>query len=104
MKDQGLPFRKKPSLVAAFVLSSVTVSGLGLFHMLTGYVPGRPTRLGYAEPIFGIPAQQFGLSVAILGLLPLCLLTRTRRQAACAYGVLLGAVALNLAFGATIWE
>lgn len=104
MRDQGFPFRDKPGFVAAIVLSAVVVSGLGIFRMLTGYVPGWPTRLDYMEPIVGVTAQQLGLPVAILGLLPLCLLARTRRQATYAYAVLLAAVALKLAVWAAIWN
>lgn len=82
MKDQGPPIRDKPALMAPIIMSALIVSGLGVFQILSGYVAGGTTGLGYAGPIVGAGAQQFGVSVIILGLLPLCPLARTWRWAA----------------------
>ena len=67
-------------------------------------VRGSLARLGCAEPMFGIPAQQLGLQSPIAGLLPLCLLARTWKQAAFWYAVLFAALAVNLAFGRALWS
>lgn len=95
MKDQGHPFRDKSLLRGAIVFMSLVMSGLGILHIFTGYVPGRTTRLGYAQPNFGSDAQQFGRSTVMPGLLPLCLLARARTRGAVAACALPGAFAVN---------
>ncbi|TXL68923.1 hypothetical protein [Zeimonas arvi] len=59
----------------------MTVSGLGALSFFSSYAPGRWTRFGYAGPLFGDAARDFGLAVFVIGLLPLAFFARSARQA-----------------------
>ena len=61
---------------------TVVVSGLGLVSMLSQHAPARSTRFGVTEPLDGSPAVAFGLSVFLIGLLPLMMLMKSGRAAA----------------------
>ena len=104
MENRPNPFRSNPVVAFLLLLISLVISGFGILHMATGYAPGRFTRLGYAQPLYDASAQQFGLSIVLLGLLPLCLLARTGKQAAWAAALLVAAFGLNLIAGASLWE
>ena len=71
-----------PAARIAALLITVVLSGLGILAINTGYVSGRWTRFGYAQPLFGTDAKLFGCVLVLLGLLPLLFFAKSARQAA----------------------
>lgn len=61
---------------------AAVVCAQGLLALGTGYVGGRWTRFGYAEPLAGEGARSFGMAIFWFGLMPLALLARSPRSAA----------------------
>ena len=80
---QGSETPKKHSLLERilFVLITLVVSGMGALSFFTSYAPARSTRFGIAGPLFGQVAQDFGLAIFVVGLLPLAIFARSAAQA-----------------------
>ena len=64
-----------------FLLITLVVSGMGALSFITSYAPARSTRFGIAGPLFGQVAQDFGLAIFVIGLLPLAIFARGSKQA-----------------------
>lgn len=94
---------KKHSLLARilFFLITLVVSGMGALSCFSQYAPARSTRFGYTAPLFGQVAQDFGLAIFVIGLLPLAIFARSAAQAgwflALIFVLFLAAVFLPLA-------
>jgi hypothetical protein len=82
MQKTATARQKQPLLVRIVaVLMTLVVSGLGALSFFSSYAPGRSTRFGYAGPLFGDAARDFGLAIFVVGLLPLALFARSAKQA-----------------------
>lgn len=89
--------------VLAFLFFVVTTA-LGVISIAQRYVPGRMTKLGYAGPLDGSTAVQFGVCIVLLGFMPLMLLAKSPRLAAWFGSSLAVLLLLNLLFGARLWH
>ncbi len=74
---------KKQPLLARILALLITLvfSGVGALSFFSLYAPARSTRFGYAGPLFGQVAQDFGLAIFVIGLLPLAIFARSSKQA-----------------------
>ena len=82
------------------VLITIVVSGTGALAVATHYTPARSTRYGLIPALQGAQADAFGVTVFLVGLLPLGLLLGTPRRAAW-FGGIVGVLAvLSLAIAA----
>jgi hypothetical protein len=96
--------RPIPRLVRllALVISVATVV-LGALMVWSRYAPERTTRYGLITSLSGADAVQLGVSVILLGLLPLMLLARKPGTAAWVGSVVAILFLSNAFFGARLW-
>ena len=64
------------------VLMAFVISGTGLRAVLSHHAPERSTRYGIMPALDGVQADSFGITIIMVGLLPLMLLMGTGRRAA----------------------
>lgn len=62
-------------------LIALVFTGLGVMAIVTGHYDGRSSRWGSEVALDGEPALLMGLALAAMGLFPLGIWFRTRRQA-----------------------
>ena len=60
---------------------TLVFSGLGALSYWSSYTPERSTRFGLAGPLLGEAAQDFGLAIFVIGLLPLAFFAKNAKQA-----------------------
>ena len=84
------------------VLISLTVAAVGMTAIITQEVTERSTRFGIAAPLFSKNAVLYGVTIVLLGLMPLALLTKTAR-AALIWSVCCGIAALTSLFAGLIF-
>ena len=72
----------------ALLISGVVIA-LGLLAVVDEFAPGRFTRFGETQPLFGQKAIEFGFVMMLLGCLPLLVFCRSSRQVL-VLGTLLG--------------
>lgn len=86
-----------PTARGLSLLISVVIVSLGAWVVIDGYAPGRFTRFGFAEAIYGVKAIAFGSIMILLGCLPLLLFCRSSRQATI-FGSVLGVIIIAATF------
>lgn len=79
------------------VLISVVLASLGAWVVIDGHAPGRFTRFGFSEALYGEKAVGFGSVLILLGCLPLLLFCKTSHQATI-FGSALGLVTVAVVF------
>jgi hypothetical protein len=84
-------------------LTSFVVSGFGFVVFLTAHAPERWGRFGHVTALAGADARQFGISIILLGLLPLMLWAKTPNGAAWLGATTAVMLLLNVFFGAGLW-
>ncbi len=87
-----------PMLVKVLaVVITLAVSGTGVLAVVSHHVPERSTRYGLARALEGAQADAFGMTVFLVGLLPLALLAGSPRRAAW-FGGIVGVLVLASLF------
>ncbi len=66
---------------------TLVVSGIGVLAVVSHHAPERSTRFGLTQALEGAQADSFGVTVFLVGLLPLALLLGSARRAAWFGGV-----------------
>lgn len=81
------------------VLMTLVVSGTGVLAVMSHHAPERSTRYGLMPALEGAQADSFGITIIVVGLLPLALLLGSARRAAwfgCIVGLLIaGSLLIN---------
>ena len=97
--DMSEPSGTKVSPAARWLalLISGVVMALGMLAMWDEYAPGRSTRFGATEPVFGQKAIELGFVMMLLGCLPLLVFCRSSRQVL-VLGTLLGVTLIGAIF------
>ncbi|MBT9568601.1 MAG: hypothetical protein IV085_09920 [Thiobacillus sp.] len=104
MTSRPHPFRSNKLLAALVILISLVLSGLGVQYIVEQLAPETHGRFGVAGPFFGAAAQQVGLGMVLLGLLPLSVFARTAKGAALFGSLVLAAVVANILVGRALWQ
>ena len=82
------------------VITTVVVSGIGVLAVATHYAPERSTKYGLMPALHDAQADSFGVTIFLVGLLPLGLLLGKPRRAGW-FGCIVGVLVLaSLAIGA----
>jgi len=98
MKPPRIPVGAK---ILFTLIGAVTIA-VGLSAIGTEFAPARSTRFGMAGALYGSAAQHFGLTVVLVGLMPLGLLFERPRLAG-AWATVAGLAALvSLVWGFSI--
>ncbi len=90
---------KKPDFITRLTMLAITgvLWTLGAMAILMEYAPERWGKLGYTPPLFGHDAKLFGVTLILVGVIPLLLFCRSKNQAAW-LGALLGVAILTILF------
>lgn len=80
MSKSSQPIPLSVKLLA--VVMAIVVSSTGLLAVLSHHAPERSTRYGIMPALEGAQADSFGVTIMIVGLLPLMLLMGSARKAA----------------------
>lgn len=81
---------------------TLVTSGTGVMALVTEYAGERSTRFGETGPLHGAIAQRFGLTVFVLGLLPLLFFARSPRSAVWFAGSVMGITVLTVFLGGIV--
>lgn len=99
--ESGRPPQGFWVLRALGTLMALVFVGLGLAAYLTGHVPEASTRHGMAGPLDGPAAVDFGVTLMLMGLMPLAFWARSARGAGWWAALTLGCGLAHLAW--SLW-
>lgn len=95
---------KQPVLVRVLaVVMTLVFSGLGALSYFSSYTPERSSRFGMTAPLYGDAAQDFGLAIFLIGLLPLALFAKNAKQAGW-FGAVIAVMFLVAVFAPLIYR